>query len=71
MFESQGGRICRLPIRPLLLGSGPRIGVQPAEEYLFLILVTPVGPYFEQGQLTGIQFGEVPDKYGWTREVEV
>ena len=21
--------------------------------------------------LTGIQFGEVPDKYGWTREVQV
>lgn len=38
-----------LYVRPLLLGSGPRIGVRPATEYLFLILVTPVGPYFKKG----------------------
>ncbi|MBI4700571.1 MAG: branched-chain amino acid aminotransferase [Deltaproteobacteria bacterium] len=38
-----------LYIRPLLIGSGPRIGVGPADEYLFLVLVTPVGPYFKQG----------------------
>jgi branched-chain amino acid aminotransferase len=38
-----------LYVRPLLLGSGPRIGVRPADEYLFLVLVTPVGPYFKQG----------------------
>jgi len=38
-----------LYVRPLLCGSGPRIGVRPADEYTFLVLVTPVGPYFKQG----------------------
>ncbi len=38
-----------LYVRPLLLGSGPRIGVQPSDEFTFLVLVTPVGPYFKQG----------------------
>jgi hypothetical protein len=32
-----------LYLRPLLFGSGPRIGLQPAEEYTFLIMVVPVG----------------------------
>jgi len=36
-------------IRPLLFGSGPRIGLQPSEEYTFLILVMPVGDYYEGG----------------------
>ena len=38
-----------LYIRPLLLGSGPQIGVKPAAEYLFIVFVTPVGPYFKEG----------------------
>ena len=38
-----------LYIRPLLIGTSPQIGVHPASEYLFLILVTPVGPYFKGG----------------------
>ncbi|HAA55092.1 MAG TPA: branched chain amino acid aminotransferase [Myxococcales bacterium] len=38
-----------LYIRPLLLGTGARIGVAPADEYLFLVLATPVGPYFKNG----------------------
>jgi branched-chain amino acid aminotransferase len=38
-----------LYIRPLLIGTGPQIGVKPAEEYLFMIFVTPVGPYFKEG----------------------
>ncbi|MGM0531915.1 MAG: branched-chain amino acid aminotransferase [Bacteroidota bacterium] len=38
-----------LYIRPLLLGSGAEIGVKPAEEYLFVVFVTPVGPYFKEG----------------------
>lgn len=32
-----------LYIRPLLFGSGPRIGLNPADEYTLLILVIPVG----------------------------
>jgi branched-chain amino acid aminotransferase len=38
-----------LYIRPLTIGSGPQVGVKPAEEYLFMIFVGPVGPYFKEG----------------------
>jgi branched-chain amino acid aminotransferase len=38
-----------LYIRPVLFGSGPQVGVKPAEEYMFIIFVTPVGPYFKGG----------------------
>jgi branched-chain amino acid aminotransferase len=38
-----------LYIRPLLIGCGAEIGVKPAKEYLFIVFVTPVGPYFKEG----------------------
>lgn len=38
-----------LYIRPLLFGSGAEIGVKPASEYMFVVFVTPVGPYFKEG----------------------
>lgn len=38
-----------LYLRPLLIGSGPQVGVKPADEYMFMIFVTPVGPYFKEG----------------------
>lgn len=38
-----------LYIRPLLIGTGARVGVSPADEYLFMVFVTPVGPYFKEG----------------------
>jgi len=38
-----------LYIRPLLFGSSPQIGVSPAEEYIFLVMVLPVGPYYKGG----------------------
>ncbi|MFI3330813.1 MAG: branched-chain amino acid aminotransferase [Rikenellaceae bacterium] len=38
-----------LYIRPVLVGSGPQVGVKPADEFLFMIFVTPVGPYFKTG----------------------
>ncbi|MBN2348236.1 MAG: branched-chain amino acid aminotransferase [Bacteroidales bacterium] len=38
-----------LYIRPLLIGSGAEVGVKAAKEYLFLVFVTPVGPYFKEG----------------------
>lgn len=38
-----------LYIRPYMFGSNPVIGVKPATEYQFRILVTPVGPYFKGG----------------------
>ena len=38
-----------LYVRPLLVGTSAQVGVHPSEEYLFLIFVTPVGPYFKGG----------------------
>ncbi|MBO4978422.1 MAG: branched-chain amino acid aminotransferase [Muribaculaceae bacterium] len=38
-----------LYIRPLEIGMTPRVGVKEADEYLFIVLVTPVGPYFKGG----------------------
>ncbi|MFA4851303.1 MAG: branched-chain amino acid aminotransferase [Bacteroidales bacterium] len=38
-----------LYLRPLLIGSGPRVGVKPANEYMFMIFTGPVGPYFKEG----------------------
>lgn len=38
-----------LYIRPILFGTGPQVGVKPADEYLFIVFVTPVGPYFKGG----------------------
>ncbi len=36
-------------VRPLLIGTGPQVGVKPADEYTFIVLVMPVGPYFKSG----------------------
>lgn len=41
-----------LYIRPLLIGTSAQVGVHPASEYLFVIFVTPVGPYFKGGFAT-------------------
>lgn len=38
-----------LYLRPLLIGLGAQVGVKPAKEFLFMIFVTPVGPYFKEG----------------------
>lgn len=38
-----------LYIRPLLIGSGIQIGVAPAKEYTFIVLVMPVGAYYKGG----------------------
>lgn len=38
-----------LYVRPLLIGSGAQIGVAPADEYTFIVLVTPVGAYYKGG----------------------
>ncbi|RLD32491.1 MAG: branched chain amino acid aminotransferase [Bacteroidetes bacterium] len=48
-FVPPYGTGAALYIRPLLLGTGAEIGVKPASEYLFMIFVTPVGPYFKEG----------------------
>ncbi len=38
-----------LYLRPLLIGTGPQIGVAPANEYTFMIMVMPVGAYYKGG----------------------
>lgn len=38
-----------LYIRPVLFGTGAQVGVKPANEYMFILFVTPVGPYFKGG----------------------
>lgn len=38
-----------LYLRPLEIGISPSIGVSSAKEYMFMIMVTPVGPYFKTG----------------------
>jgi branched-chain amino acid aminotransferase len=48
-FVPPYGSGASLYIRPLVIGTGPQIGVRPASEYMFIVLVTPVGPYFKTG----------------------
>ncbi|MGQ9619751.1 MAG: branched-chain amino acid aminotransferase [Bacteroidales bacterium] len=48
-FVPPYGSGASLYIRPLLLGSGAEVGVKPSSEYLFMVFVTPVGPYFKNG----------------------
>jgi branched-chain amino acid aminotransferase len=48
-FVPPYGSGASLYVRPLLFGSGPEVGVKPAKEYMFLVFVTPVGPYFKEG----------------------
>ncbi|MFP4468576.1 MAG: branched-chain amino acid aminotransferase [Bacteroidales bacterium] len=43
------GHGASLYIRPLLIGTGVQVGVKPADEYLFMVFVGPVGPYFKEG----------------------
>lgn len=38
-----------LYIRPTLIGIGDALGVHPADEYLFFIILTPVSAYFKEG----------------------
>ena len=38
-----------LYIRPILIGTGAQIGVHPGDEFMFVVMVTPVGPYFKEG----------------------
>ena len=45
-----------LYIRPFMIATGIVIGVSPAPEYQFRILVTPVGPYYKGGE-TSVTLG--------------
>ena len=48
-FVPPYGTGASLYLRPLIIGTGARVGLGPAEEYIFLIFVTPVGPYYKGG----------------------
>lgn len=43
------GEGASLYIRPLLIGTGAQVGVKAAKEYMFMVFVGPVGPYFKEG----------------------
>lgn len=43
------GSNATLYVRPLLIGISPHIGLKPSEDYAFIMMVTPVGPYFKGG----------------------
>lgn len=36
-------------IRPLLIGTGARLGLNRSKDYLFIMFACPVGPYFKNG----------------------
>lgn len=48
-FVPPYGSGASLYIRPIEIGTSAQVGVKPASEYLFIIFVTPVGPYFKTG----------------------
>jgi len=43
-----------LYVRPLLIGIGENMGLRPAPEYEFRVIVSPVGPYYKSGGLSVI-----------------
>jgi len=48
-FVPPYGSGASLYIRPLLVGTEPTIGIKPSSTYSFVVLVTPVGPYYKNG----------------------
>ena len=38
-----------LYVRPIIFGCGEGVGVAPSTEYMFVVYVSPVGPYFKRG----------------------
>jgi branched-chain amino acid aminotransferase len=38
-----------LYLRPLMIATDPYLGVRPSEEYLFVLIASPAGPYFANG----------------------
>ncbi len=44
------GRGTALYVRPTLIASEAFLGVRPAEEYIFFVILSPVGSYYAEGQ---------------------
>lgn len=38
-----------LYIRPTMIATEPKLGVRPSQEYLYYVILSPVGPYFKEG----------------------
>lgn len=38
-----------LYIRPTMIATEPKLGVKPASQYLYFVILSPVGPYFREG----------------------
>ena len=48
-----------LYLRPMLFGSGPQIGINPSDEFTFIVFSVPVGAYYKGG-LTAVDAVVVP-----------
>lgn len=48
-FVPPYGTGASLYIRPLLIGTSPRLGLSPSDDYLLVLFCSPVGPYFKTG----------------------
>ena len=48
-FVPPYGSGASLYIRPVEIGISAQVGVKPAREYMIVIFVSPVGPYFKEG----------------------
>ena len=48
-FVPPYGAGASLYVRPFQIGVSPEVGVKPSRDYLFLVFVTPVGPYYKAG----------------------
>lgn len=48
-FVPPYGTGASLYLRPLLIGTEPTIGIRPSATYAFIVLATPVGPYYKDG----------------------
>jgi len=61
-FVPPFGSGATLYIRPLLLGVGPQIGLDPSKEFLFLVAVTPVGGYNDVSGATKVVIDREHDR---------
>lgn len=48
-FVPDYGSGATLYIRPLMIGVGENLGLRPAKEFIFMVITSPVGSYFEGG----------------------
>lgn len=51
-----------LYIRPVLIGTGAQVGVKPADEYMLIMFVSPVGAYFGKNNMMKAMIEHVYDR---------